>query len=128
MGGLIEGVPLKKGRMIGYQEFIEYVVKSIVAHPEDVRVEKIVDERGVLLMLHVNAEDIGYVIGKKGQTVTALRNLLRIVGSKHSARVTLKVNEPEGRERPLRTESGEEAPRPRKTDDIDTSVIDNLEI
>src|SRR5680860_1266965 len=90
--------------MIGYEEFIEHVAKSIVAHPEDVRVEKIIDERGVLLTLHVHPEDIGYVIGKKGQTVTSLRTLLRIVGAKHNARVTLKVDEPEGRERPARTE------------------------
>lgn len=133
--------------MIGYQEFIEDIVSQIVAHPSDVKVEKIVDERGVLLVLSVNPEDIGYIIGKKGQTVTSLRTLLRIVGAKHNARVTLKVNEPEGRERPVRT-TDDSAPRtsdfttstPRAAapeaapakksefDDIDTSVIDNLEI
>lgn len=135
--------------MIGYQEFIEAIVSQIVAHPSDVKVEKIVDERGVLLVLSVNPEDIGYIIGKKGQTVTSLRTLLRIVGAKHNARVTLKVNEPEGRERLART-SDSAAPAPRTSDfttstprpvavesapakksefdNIDTSVIDNLEI
>jgi len=131
--------------MIGYQEFIEHIVQQIVAHPDDVKVEKIVDERGVLLVLSVNPEDIGYVIGKKGQTVTSLRTLLRIVGAQHNARVTLKINEPEGRERPARTYDSASAPRtsdfatstPRPAaapakksefDNIDTSVIDNLEI
>ncbi len=81
------------------QEFIEYVVKSIVNHPEDVKAERTVDERGVLLTLHVNQEDMGYVIGRQGQTARALRILLKIVGAKDDARVNLKIYEPEGARR-----------------------------
>jgi len=77
------------------QQFIEYVVKSIVNHPEDVKTERTVDERGVLITLHINQEDMGYVIGRQGQTARALRILLKIVGAKENARVNLKVYEPE---------------------------------
>ncbi|MEO5927631.1 MAG: KH domain-containing protein [Patescibacteria group bacterium] len=78
------------------QEFIEYVVKSIVNHPEDVKAERTIDERGVLITLHINQEDMGYVIGRQGQTARALRILLKIVGAKDNARVNLKIYEPDG--------------------------------
>lgn len=81
------------------QEFIEYVVKSIVNHPEDVKAERTVDERGVLITLHINQDDMGYVIGRQGQTARALRILLKIVGAKTNARVNLKIYEPEGARR-----------------------------
>lgn len=77
------------------QEFVEYVVKSIVNHPDDVKTERTVDERGVLITLYVNQEDMGYVIGRQGQTARALRILLKIVGAKEDARVNLKIYEPE---------------------------------
>lgn len=77
------------------QAFVEYVVKSIVNHPEDVRAERTVDDRGVLITLHVNQEDMGYVIGRQGQTARALRIMLKIVGAKDDARVNLKIFEPE---------------------------------
>lgn len=77
------------------QEFLEYVVKSIVNKSDDVKVDRTVDERGVLLTLHVNPEDMGYVIGREGQTARALRILLKIVGAKANARVNMKIFEPE---------------------------------
>ncbi|MBP9864506.1 KH domain-containing protein [Patescibacteria group bacterium] len=77
------------------QNFIEFVVKSIVNHPEDVKAERTVDERGVLITLYVNQDDMGYVIGRQGQTARALRILLKIVGAKENARVNLKIFEPE---------------------------------
>ncbi|MBI5369818.1 KH domain-containing protein [Candidatus Uhrbacteria bacterium] len=78
------------------QEFVEYVVRAIVNHPDDVRTDRIVDERGVLITLHINPEDMGYVIGRQGQTARAVRTLLKIVGAKENARVNLKIFEPEG--------------------------------
>ena len=78
------------------QQFIEYLVKAIVNHPDDVRTERTVDERGVLITLYVNQEDMGYVIGSKGRTAQALRTLLKTVGAKQNARVNLKIYEPEG--------------------------------
>ena len=77
------------------QEFVEYVVKAIVNHPEDVKTERIVDDRGVLITLHINQEDMGYVIGRQGQTARALRILLKTVGAKEDARVNLKIYEPD---------------------------------
>lgn len=81
------------------QQFIEFVVKSIVNHPEDVKTERTVDERGVLITLHVNQDDMGYVIGRQGQTARALRILLKIVGAKDNARVNMKIFEPDGARR-----------------------------
>ena len=81
------------------QEFVEQVVRAIVNHPADVRTERIVDERGVLITLFINQEDMGYVIGRQGQTARALRTLLKIVGAKNNARVNLKIYEPEGSRR-----------------------------
>ncbi|MEK7086896.1 MAG: KH domain-containing protein [Patescibacteria group bacterium] len=84
------------------QEFLEYLVKSIVDHPDDVKVERKVDELGVLLSLKVNAQDMGQVVGRQGSTAKAIRSLLRIVGIKNNARVNLKIEEPEGSVRPPR--------------------------
>jgi predicted RNA-binding protein YlqC (UPF0109 family) len=78
------------------QEFIEYVVKSLVDHPENVKVERKIDEMGVLITLDVHPEDMGMVIGREGMTAKALRTLLRVIGAKNNARVNLKINEPEG--------------------------------
>jgi len=100
----------------GDKEFLEFVVKSIVAQPNDVKVDRNIDERGVLLTLHINPADMGYVIGKRGQTAKAIRTLLKIVGAKNNARVNLKIDEPEGS-------------RGRSRDrDIDTSSVDDLKI
>ena len=94
------------------QEFVEFVVKSLVDHPDQVKAERTVDEMGVLISLHLSPEDMGQVIGRQGQTAKALRTLLRVVGAKHKARVNLKIVEPEGsrRERPQSSSGGEEAP------------------
>lgn len=81
------------------QEFVEYVVKSIVDHPDDVKVQRTVDEMGVLITLAVNPEDMGQVIGRQGATAKSVRTLLRVIGAKNNARVNLKISEPEGSER-----------------------------
>jgi predicted RNA-binding protein YlqC (UPF0109 family) len=73
------------------QQFIEYIVKSVVGHPDDVFVDRIIDEKGVLLTLTVNPEDLGRVIGKRGITAQSLRTLLRALGTKNDARYNLKI-------------------------------------
>ena len=73
------------------QQFIEYIVKSVVGHPDDVLVDRIIDEKGVLLTLTVNPEDLGRVIGKRGVTAQSLRTLLRALGTKNDARYNLKI-------------------------------------
>jgi predicted RNA-binding protein YlqC (UPF0109 family) len=77
-------------------EFLEYVVKELVDNPNDVKVERKVDEMGVLLSLTVNPQDMGQIIGREGSTAKAIRNLVRIVGLKNHARVNLKIEEPAG--------------------------------
>lgn len=119
------------------QVFLEYIVKAIVNNPNDVKATRTVDERGVLLTLDINPSDMGYVIGRQGQTARSIRTLLKIVGAKNNARVNLKINEPEGStrvRRPMATPySGSapySAPAPYSTpvatnnDDVDTSAVD----
>jgi len=78
------------------QEFLEYLIKSVVDMPDAVTVSRSVDEMGVLLTLQVDPKDMGQIIGRKGTTAKAIRTLLRVVGAKNNARVNLKIVEPEG--------------------------------
>jgi uncharacterized protein len=78
------------------QEFLEYLIKALVDHPDEVKIDRKVDEMGVLLSLRVNPEDMGQIIGKEGSTARSIRSLVRIVGLKNHARVNLKIEEPEG--------------------------------
>jgi predicted RNA-binding protein YlqC (UPF0109 family) len=73
------------------QQFVEYVVKSLVSKPDEVKVERRIDEKGVLLELTVDPEDLGRVIGKRGATAQSLRTLLRALGTKNDARYNLKI-------------------------------------
>ena len=81
------------------KKFLEYVVRELVDHPEAVKIDRTVDEMGVLLTLDVHPEDMGKIIGRQGNTAKAIRTLLRVVGMKNNARVNLKINEPEGSQR-----------------------------
>ena len=114
------------------QIFLEYIIKGIVQNPDDVKVVRTIDERGVLLTLDLNPADMGYVIGKQGQTAKAVRTLLKIVGAQSNARVNLKINEPEGSTRgPRREETPAEAtpaPAVETVETIDTDVVDDLKI
>ena len=78
------------------QQFVEYIVKSLVGHPDAVQIERRIDEKGVLLELTVDAEDLGRVIGKRGATAQSLRPLLRALGTKNDARYNLKIIDPSG--------------------------------
>lgn len=78
------------------KDFLEYVVKAIVDEPSAVKIDRRVDEMGVLLTLKVASADMGKVIGRDGNTAKAIRTLLRVVGIKNNARVNLKIEEPEG--------------------------------
>lgn len=78
------------------REFVEYIVQSIVNNPKDVTVARTVDEMGVLISVKVNPEDMGLLIGKQGSTAKAIRTLARIIGLRNSARVNLRIEEPEG--------------------------------
>lgn len=73
------------------QQFVEFIVKSLVGNPDAVQIERRIDEKGVLLELTVDAEDLGRVIGKRGATAQSLRTLLRALGTKNDARYNLKI-------------------------------------
>jgi predicted RNA-binding protein YlqC (UPF0109 family) len=73
------------------QQFVEYIVKSLVGKPDAVQIERRIDEKGVLLELTVDPEDLGRVIGKRGATAQSLRTLLRALGTKNDARYNLKI-------------------------------------
>jgi len=100
-------------------QFLEFVVKAIVNNPDAVKATRSVDERGVLMTLDVNPSDIGYVIGRQGNTIRAVRTLLKVVGAKNNSLVNLKINEPEGGKKPKTSSDSE---------DIDTSAVDDLNI
>lgn len=76
--------------------FLEYIVKALVDNPGDVKIDRTVDEMGVLITMTVNSADMGKIIGRQGNTAKAIRTLLRVIGMKNNARVNLKINEPEG--------------------------------
>ncbi|MDO4872355.1 MAG: KH domain-containing protein [bacterium] len=73
------------------QQFVEYIVKNLVEKPENVKVERTIDEKGVLLTLTVDSEDLGRIIGRRGATAQSLRALLRALGVKNDARYNLKI-------------------------------------
>jgi predicted RNA-binding protein YlqC (UPF0109 family) len=105
------------------QQFIEYIVKSLVGNPDAVKVDRTIDEKGVLLELTVDPEDLGRVIGKRGSTAQSLRSLLRALGTKNDARYNLKIVDVD------RPESERDQPRsttPTSTsDDADDQDVDN---
>lgn len=84
------------------EQFIEYIVKSLVSKPDEVKIERRIDEKGVLLELTVDPEDLGRVIGKRGATAQSLRTLLRALGTKNDARYNLKIVD-NGEPRPQRS-------------------------
>lgn len=116
------------------QQFLEYIARAIVNKPDEVKSTRTVDERGVLITLDVNPTDIGYVIGRRGMTVRAIRTLLRVVGAKNNASVNLKINEPEGGRKivssPMSSSAPVSTPAPTSviTEDVDTSAIDDIDI
>jgi len=94
------------------QQFVEYIVKTLVNNPDKVVVDREIDERGVLLSLSVDPEDVGRVIGKRGATAQSIRTLLRVLGTKNGARYNLKVVNTD-------EEGGERAPRHNDTEVVE---------
>lgn len=90
------------------QQFVEYVAKSLVDNENDVRVERVVDERGVLLTLFVNPADLGRVIGKRGAIAESIRTLLRSLGIKNNAHYNLKIADTDGGSNSTRVEEPRE--------------------
>jgi predicted RNA-binding protein YlqC (UPF0109 family) len=111
------------------QQFIEYIVKSLVSQPDAVKIDRTIDEKGVLLELTVDPEDLGRVIGKRGATAQSLRTLLRALGTKNDARYNLKIVDVGG-PRPARAASADDpadAAEPAALDQTatDTAPVDD---
>ena len=111
------------------QQFVEYVVKSLVEHPDEVKIDRRVDEKGVLLELTVHPEDLGRVIGKRGATAQSIRTLLRALGTKQEARYNLKIVDVDRLdengnpiERPAREERSQSASAAAQDDDTNGFV------
>ena len=96
------------------QQFVEYIVKSLVGDPDAVKIDRRIDEKGVLLELTVSPDDLGRVIGKRGATAQSLRTLLRALGTKNDARYNLKIVDVGG-PRPPRDDSGDSRPHDNTT-------------
>ena len=108
------------------KDFLEFVIKAIVSHPDDVEVTRTVDEMGVLLNLKVHREDMGQVIGRQGAKAKAIRSILRVIGLKNNARINLKIEEPDGG----RMERAEDVPASSKEEpkkNVD-EVVDELDL
>ena len=101
------------------QQFVEYIVKSLVGNPDAVEVTRTIDEKGVLLELTVAPEDLGRVIGKRGSTAQSIRSLLRALGTKNDARYNLKIVDPSGGVRPATSDNTDD--KDETTDSEDSS-------
>ncbi len=106
-------------KKVNDKDFLEYIIKSLVDNPGDVKVDRTVDEMGVLLSLKVNPEDMGQIIGRQGQTARAIRSLVRLIGLKNHARVNLKIEEPEG---------GRAEPRARREEPAGGKGLEDLKL
>ncbi|MBQ3441094.1 KH domain-containing protein [Candidatus Saccharibacteria bacterium] len=96
------------------QQFVEYIVKTLVNNPDKVSVDRKIDEKGVLLSLTVDPEDVGRIIGRRGATAQSIRVLLRALGTKQDARYNLKIvnTDDDGAERPARPKNIEKPDEP----------------
>lgn len=106
--------------------FLEYIVKSLVDNPDDVKIDRTVDEMGVLITMTVNPADMGKIIGRQGNTAKAIRTLLRVIGMKNNARVNLKINEPEGGRTETETESAPVESAPSEDSKSVDSALEDL--
>jgi predicted RNA-binding protein YlqC (UPF0109 family) len=88
------------------QQFVEFIVKALVNHPDQVTSERKVDEQGVLITVHTSPEDTGYVIGKSGKTAVAIRTLLATIGAKANMRVSFRIDAPASSMRRSQNEEG----------------------
>ncbi len=100
------------------QQLLEFIVKSIASNPDAVKVERKVDEMGVLLSLKVDPNDMAQIIGRQGSMAKALRTILKVAGAKNKARVNLKIEEPEGSSRVNREDVSPSKEADKAADDI----------
>ena len=88
-----DSTAVKPSPTAGY-DFLRYVLESLIEDHDELLIEQTVDQLGVLLTVRVSERDMGKLIGKSGQTVKALRTLLRVIGGNSAQRLNLKILEP----------------------------------
>jgi len=115
------------GEALKDQDFLESIVKSIVSYPDEVSVERKVDEMGVLLILKVHPDDMGYIIGRRGQTIQSIRNLLRVLGAQTNARINLKIHDPNQQNQSNQKQNSSSSSN-ESSEEVDTSSVDDLKI
>jgi predicted RNA-binding protein YlqC (UPF0109 family) len=107
------------------QQFVEYIVKTLVNNPDKVSIDRTIDEKGVLLSLEVDPEDVGRIIGKRGATAQSIRTLLRALGTKNDARYNLKiVNNDDYQPKAKTAEPAPAAVEDEDAEDVDTDDIE----
>ena len=112
------------------QQFVEYIVKTLVNNPDKVQIDRIIDEKGVLLSLEVDPEDIGRIIGRRGATAQSIRTLLRALGTKNDARYNLKIvnnddyQPAEKAEKPAAEEAAEAPAEIDEVEDVDDAPVE----
>ena len=106
------------------QQFVEYIVKTLVNNPEKVAIERVIDEKGVLLSLTVDPSDVGRVIGKRGVTAQAIRVLLRALGTKQDARYNLKIVNTDSEGDEARSAKSEEPAKEEKEDEAKEETVE----
>ena len=104
------------------QQFVEYIVKTLVNNPDKVQIDRTIDEKGVLLSLEVDPEDVGRIIGRRGATAQSIRTLLRALGTKNDARYNLKIVNNDDYEPAAKSEKAEP-----KDDDADEAPAEDVE-
>ena len=109
------------------QQFVEYIVKTLVNNPDKVAVDRKIDEKGVLLSLTVDPSDVGRVIGKRGVTAQAIRVLLRALGTKQDARYNLKIVNTDEDGNPLREEKSEDKPAKKDEEPEETEEVEEID-
>lgn len=112
------------------QQFVEYIVKTLVNNPDKVQIDRTIDEKGVLLNLEVDPEDIGRIIGRRGATAQSIRTLLRALGTKNDARYNLKIvnnddyQPAEKAEKPAAEEATEAPAEIDEVEDVDDAPVE----
>ena len=75
------------------QEFLEFVIRQLVEFPDEMVLVRVEAQKKIIFKLRLRQSDIGKVIGKHGQTISAIRNLLSAAASKHGQRAYLDIVE-----------------------------------
>ena len=109
------------------QQFVEYIVKTLVNNPDKVQIDRTIDEKGVLLSLEVDPEDVGRIIGRRGATAQSIRTLLRALGTKNDARYNLKIVNNDDYQPVAKDESIAEDEEVEESSDEDSETIEETD-